>query len=85
MRAYEKHVATCALAARPPRWPLGARYALCVHVAKDTRADLDNVLKGIADSLTGICWKDDRQVEDWSIIRDEDPFGGIHVTAMVIE
>lgn len=36
---------------------------LSVHAMVTARRwDLDNLVKGIADSLNGVCWKDDKQI-----------------------
>jgi Holliday junction resolvase RusA-like endonuclease len=34
-------------------------------------ADMDNVLKGVLDACKGICWNDDKQVDDKRAIRCE--------------
>jgi Holliday junction resolvase RusA-like endonuclease len=37
--------------------------ALSVHAMVTTRRwDLDNLVKGISDSLNGVCWVDDKQI-----------------------
>jgi Holliday junction resolvase RusA-like endonuclease len=73
-RAYEKHVALCALAARmygsgwPDRapWPwrdTEARFGLSVRVYRSRDAgDLGNYEKTVEDAFNGVIWPDDRQM-----------------------
>ncbi len=67
---YERHVATCALAARQLwtathhlDWPLLDAYEVQLEVTfRDKRiADLDNVIKSVVDGAEGVLWRNDRQ------------------------
>ena len=67
-RAYEKHVRSCAEAAilieRAEGWPT-TQQVFCdleIYHKNAIRPDPDNVVKAIADALTGLLWKDDRNV-----------------------
>ncbi len=67
-KAYEKHVAIIAGAARShlrqwPRLDTKTRFGLSVNVFRSTeRGDLDNFIKAISDACNGIVWADDSQV-----------------------
>ncbi len=43
-----------------------------VKINGKTRADIDNILKGVLDSLNGIAYKDDRQCVDARVYRSRD-------------
>jgi len=67
-RDYEKHVRSCAEAAilieRAKGWPT-TKQVFCdleIYHKNAVRPDPDNVVKAIADALTGLLWKDDRNV-----------------------
>jgi Holliday junction resolvase RusA-like endonuclease len=49
------------------------RVDMHVYFPTRNRSDLDNVIKGIWDSLTGILWKDDRQVRELHAYKRCDP------------
>lgn len=67
-KAYEKHVAIIASAARSHlrQWPhldAKARFGLSVRVHRSAeRGDLDNFIKAISDACNGVAWVDDSQV-----------------------
>jgi len=64
-RAYKALIGFYALAARPPGWPLDARYSLQVwFYGAHGNTDGSNVLKQIEDACQrGILWNDDRQID----------------------
>lgn len=72
-RAYESHVKACCLStpgwSNP--WVHDGEYRLdvVVYVSGAARADLDNVLKAIADALQGVAYRNDRQVSHATILR----------------
>jgi len=67
-KAYEKHVAIIAGAARSHlrQWPhldAKARFGLSVSVFRSAeRGDLDNFIKAVSDACNGVVWVDDSQV-----------------------
>jgi Holliday junction resolvase RusA-like endonuclease len=67
-KAYEKHVAVVAFAARThsPRWPWqdkDARYGISVRVFRSRdQGDLDNYEKGVQDACNNVLWHDDSQI-----------------------
>jgi len=67
-RDYEKHVRSCAEAelfiSRAKGWPTDKQVYcdLEIYHKNAVRPDPDNVVKAIADALTGLLWKDDRNV-----------------------
>lgn len=67
-KAYERHVAVIAGAARSylRQWPhldAKARFGLSVRVYRSAeRGDLDNFIKAISDACNGVAWVDDSQV-----------------------
>lgn len=67
-KAYERHIATIATAARSHhrQWPANTReprFGLSVRVYRSTeRGDLDNFIKSAKDALNGVLWADDWQV-----------------------
>lgn len=64
-RSYQKVVAASALSRRPHGWSLVGRYRVEVHVyPKARRGDIDNFLKSVMDSLNGIAYSDDCQVDE---------------------
>lgn len=72
-REYQDWVRYHALERRPPWWTLDGRYEVTIqYVPHDKRRrDIDNVAKTLMDSLNGIAWNDDSQVDDLRIIRHE--------------
>ncbi len=66
-RAYQRLVRTVAMAAlaRCPGWRTDRRYAVEVQVTPPDRrrADLDNYIKSAIDSLNGLAWDDDSQID----------------------
>ena len=75
-RVYQQHVKRCAWASMAGhRWPLSARYRVTVLVYAKTRArsDVDNFGKQALDSLRGVCFGDDWQVDELHVIRAHDP------------
>lgn len=75
-KAYERHVAMCALAAvvrsRTWRKDWGA-YALHVVVCRaEARGDADNYCKAVSDALNGVAYLDDAAVREVHVVVDED-------------
>lgn len=67
-KQYEKHVRSCAeaelLVSRAKGWPT-SKQVFCdlgIYHATAVRPDPDNVVKAISDALTGVLWKNDRNV-----------------------
>lgn len=67
-RQYEKHVRSCAeaelLITRATGWPTD-RQVYCdleIYHENAVRPDPSNVVKAVEDALTGLLWKDDRNV-----------------------
>ena len=48
------------LPAKTPKWKRRAALAGVVRPGK--KPDIDNIMKGVADSLSGVIWRDDAQV-----------------------
>jgi crossover junction endodeoxyribonuclease RusA len=70
-RAYKKAVAE--IAARQSIRPNAEPFRVVVEVYRPRRAgDLDNTLKALLDSLTGIVWVDDSQIVEIVARRFED-------------
>ena len=68
--AYRATVAWSARNAMPARWPMDARYRLCVQFfGAHGNVDSSNMLKQIEDAGNRICWNDDRQIDDTRAIR----------------
>lgn len=63
-RAWERTVGWAALAAMQGRDPLAGDVAMWLHFRRKNRqrADLDNLVKAIADGANGILWHDDKQI-----------------------
>ena len=67
-RDYEKHVRSCAeaelLITRAEGWPTNKQLYcdLEIYHKNAIRPDASNVVKAIEDALTGLLWKDDRNV-----------------------
>jgi len=67
-RDYEKHVRSCAEAAilieRAKGWPTGKQVYcdLEIYHKNARKPDASNVVKAVEDALTGLLWKDDRNV-----------------------
>ena len=47
-------------------------FRIAVKINGKTRADIDNILKGVLDALNGIAYKDDRQCVDARVYRGRD-------------
>ena len=43
-----------------------------VFYFKDNRKDIDNCLKALLDSITGLIWKDDRQIRELHVVKEID-------------
>lgn len=43
-----------------------------VYFPSKARSDLDNVCKATLDSLNGVIWKDDRQIQELHVYKHED-------------
>lgn len=76
-RRYQQHVKLCAVAGlnfRGLPWPVGARYRVDVQVYQPTRApsDIDNFGKQVLDSLQGVLFANDKQVDDLRVRRNYD-------------
>lgn len=88
-REYQHLVRARALNGRPSGWALDGRYAVVVHYwpHDKRRRDVDNVAKTLMDSLNGVAWRDDSQVDDLRIIRHEcskqDPYVMVEVERLV--
>lgn len=82
-REYQGLVRACALNERPAGWTLDGRYGIEVdYVPLDKRRrDIDNVAKTIMDSLNGVAWRDDSQVDIVFIKRSKQtgPAPGVYV------
>lgn len=67
-RGYEKHVRSCAeaemLVTRAKGWPTSAQVYCDLEIYHENavRPDPSNVVKAIEDALTGLLWKDDKNV-----------------------
>lgn len=48
------------------------KVSLHVFFPNPKMSDLDNALKGTLDSLTGVLWKDDRQIQELHVFKHED-------------
>lgn len=72
-RAYQRLVRTVAMAAiaRCTGWQNDRRYAVEVYVTcpDSRRRDIDNFAKQILDSLNGLAWLDDSQVDRLLVVR----------------
>lgn len=71
-REYQRRVrAVGSVAVRQRHWPMDARFAveLVVYEPDARRRDCDNELKTILDSLNGITWLDDSQVDVACVVR----------------
>lgn len=44
---------------------------ICVEADGDSRCDMDNIFKAIADGLQGICYKNDRQVKAFNFVHKD--------------
>lgn len=66
---YERKVRLCARAARVK--PQEGRLAvyLLIRPENASRQDVDNLAKGVLDSLNGIAWEDDSQVDMLMVLR----------------
>lgn len=86
-RAYERLVATVASLHVRAGWRRDAKYALFVQAffADRRRADLDNVVKAIADACNGIVWHDDSQVYELHAYRYHDAHPKVQVTVQTLE
>lgn len=63
-RKYEQAIRSVARLLLPRGWPLNRRYRL--HVGFTGRCDGDNVRKAVQDSIQGVCFHNDRQVDKGS-------------------
>lgn len=77
-RRYRDAIRHALLAARPPGWPLDARYSvtLVVHVRRDV-GDVDNYAKSWLDAGKGILWADDASVVELHVRRVRADKGGV--------
>jgi len=67
--------------------PLEGNVAVFIGVRfpDNRRRDLDNVLKALLDSFTGILWADDSQIDDLQIYRKTEGEVGVEITAHEIK
>ena len=69
-RKYVETVHKICLAERitPIEGPVGM---VIIWFMKDRRRDIDSIVKTLFDSLTGFAYKDDRQIEEFSVFRTD--------------
>lgn len=73
-REWKEVIATYALKARPRPWCLEGNFVLYLHsVFSSPLADRDGPLKLVQDALSGVAWRDDRQVVGGSTTKAVDP------------
>ena len=55
-----------------PNWPTDVRYAVRIDLPGRTKpkGDVDNYAKGVLDALTGVLWKNDKQVDRLIVVRN---------------
>jgi Holliday junction resolvase RusA-like endonuclease len=88
-REYEARVAWAARKALGrTAWDKRQTYSVIVDAdfVKGGRVDLDNVVKGVLDALTGTLWEDDAQV--WHVTATKNVYAktpGLHVLVMHFE
>lgn len=72
-RAYQRFIASLAVAAMPKGWPLDMRYRLELDVVQPDRraADLSNFTKNVEDALNTVAYLDDARIDELVIKRLE--------------